>query len=132
MTTKNKILAGLAALGIAGAGFYGVDNACLDKDGITMFPAVELTLRENVEGKDFEVGKICFSKKADYEVFKTDRINSYLAKSKDDRALWLLSEEGQQLDDVLTYEIQKIGTIELPPQKEGDDVFLQIIDKLTN
>ena len=136
MTTKNKILAGLAALGIAGAGFSGVDNACLDKDGITMFPAEELTLREyirdEIRGTEeiIETGKVCFKNEGDYVVYREYHVDTYLGMTNEDRALWFLTDEGSALDDILTHEIKKRGTVSFPYNEKTDDVFLKIIDEL--
>lgn len=130
MTTKNKILAGLAALGIAGAGFSGVDNACLDKDGITMFPAEELELREELNGEIIETGKVCFKNEGDYIVYRGYHVDTYLGMTNEDRALWFLTDEGSALDDILTHEIKKRGTVSFPYNEKTDDVFLKIIDEL--
>lgn len=134
MELKNKIISGLVTLVIAGAGVsVGVDNACIDENGVTMFPAEELVLREidqsSVVDSAKEVGTICFQSKSDYETYRDDRIDTYLSKSEKDRELWKLTGDGQTLDDVLTHEIEKLGKISFPV-KEGEDIFLLIINKL--
>ena len=134
MELRNKIIAGIASLGILGVGVAtGVDNACIDKNGLTMFPAEELVLREidqsSVVDNAKEVGTICFQSRSDYETYRDDKVSTYLLKSEKDRELWKLTDEGQTLDDVLTHEIEKLGKISFPI-KEGEDVFLLIINKL--
>lgn len=131
MDLRNKIIAGVATLGILGAGVAtGIDNACIDENGLTMFPAETLALREVSDDRVVSVGMVCFRDKADYVTLKDSKIAEYKALKPNERGKFLWSKGGQIVDDILDHEIKKIGKLDLGKVTEKDDIFLLIINKL--
>jgi len=135
MKTRDKIISGMVVIGITTAGVAGLItpdiSKCLDRDGVEVkSPIEELVINTEIVGRIVEANRICFKTKADYETLRNDRIGKYKIKEGEERLKWLLSDEGKELDDILTHEIQKKGTIQIPSVKEGDDIFQIIINKL--
>jgi len=118
---RNRILAGIATLGIAAGTAVGTDSVCFDAKGVSLLPAEIVKIQE---------ARVCFKSDQDYVTFKDDRVNKYLAKGSEARALYLFSDEGKELVGVLDHEIKKRGVIDLGQVSDGDDVVQLIINKL--
>lgn len=143
---KNKIIAGLAALGIVGVSVIvwamPVDinelptkkiseEECVDDRGISMIAEEELVTREYKEGKVIETSKICFKNKSDYEKYKDDLLKTYTDKTPEERAKYILTKEGRSLGDVLTHETQKLPEKKVQFElKAGDDMILKYIEAI--
>jgi len=125
---RNRILAILATLGIVGAGVVGAKQVCVDSESVVMFPAETLVLREFADDRVLEVGEICFKDRRDYETFKDDHIDAYVGEKPEERAKYMLTNDGRMLGDVLTHETQKLdGGIVQFPLSSGDDMVLEYI-----
>lgn len=89
MTLKDKIIAGIAAAGLAaGASVIGLDQACV-------FDAEILNVAEV---------KICFKTEQDYKVFKIDKIAKYNQKTP----LFLWTQEGTEFMALVNHEMEKL------------------------
>jgi hypothetical protein len=105
MELKNKIIAGVALLGIAG----GVTVMELDK--VCVFDAEVLQVQEQ---------KMCFSKAEDYKIFKDSLISQYEKKAS---GLFLWTDEGAQFLSVVNHELDKMGKLRLRSFSKNTDVI---------
>lgn len=129
MEIRNKVIAGIGTLGVVVVGAVAPSVTCVDEKGLMLLPATELVLREQSAGEVVETGQICFKTEKDYEALKTLRISDYLSKSNNQRAQYIMTEEGMQIDDIITHEVQKLGEVSFK-LKKGDDMILKYIQAL--
>lgn len=122
-----KLLIGAAVLG--SVTFTSAALTCRDDKGLTFLPAQEVVIREMEGSAVVKVGKICFKEEADYQAEKTALIDAYKIKTPEER-FEFLKNEGGRLDDFVTHEIEKLGTIDIENFTEKDDVLLRAIETL--
>ena len=115
MESKNKIIAGLVALGILG----GTTVVALNEN--CAFDAEAPIIREQ---------KVCFKTKQDFKKYKDARVDQYKNKSGEERGAYLLTDEGREMIDILDYEIKKKGTINVGKVGKDDDLILKIINTI--
>lgn len=120
----------VALIGLIVAGIflkdYGVQAAveCEKPVKIELF-------KGHKDGKKVKVGTECLTDQ-EYKEYKDKRVQSYKKKTDSERAKYLLTPEGQSLDDVLSHEIlsKHDGRLDIGKVEKDDDIFLLIINAL--
>lgn len=108
MNKAGKIISGAVAVGVVGAGAFGLSETCL-------FDAEKLQLAGE---------EVCFSTEQEYIDFKDKKIEE--ARSNGDLYLW--TQGGQEFLDIVNHEMQKGGIKETSGIKSSEELVEQLIN----